>query len=124
MVIKARANRTRAALITEWVVAMAILAVVMLPLAFSFMQESKMCRAYYYKAVALEIIDGEMEVLAAGEWHAFKPGPQDYPVSGVSATNLPPGAFRLTLRDAQLRLEWIPKRRGQGGNVFREVKLR
>jgi hypothetical protein len=65
------ANRRRGALVTEAVIALGILAVTLIPLAFAFMQEIKLCRAYYYKAVALEIIDGEMEVLAAGEWRAF-----------------------------------------------------
>lgn len=124
MVTQFPSGKQRGALITEWVVAMGILAVVMLPLAFSFNQESKLCRAAYFKAAALEIIDGEMEVLAAGEWRAYKPGPQEYSVSARAATNLPPGAFRLTLADGQARLEWIPKSRGHGATVAREVKLK
>jgi hypothetical protein len=124
VVARIPANKQSAALVTEWVVAMGILTVVMLPLAFSFIQESKLCRAYYYKAVAMQIVDGEMEVLAAGEWRAFKPGPQEYPISATSATNLPPGIFRLTVAKENLRLEWVPKARGRGGNVFREVKLK
>ena len=124
MVTKTSPNTQRAALITEWVVAMGILTFVMVPLAFSFMQESKLCRAYYYKALAMEIVDGEMEALAAGEWRAFKAGQQDYRVSAAAATNLPPGSFSLTLVEKRVRLEWIPKRRGGGGGVVREVKLK
>jgi len=124
MVIIVRKNKQRAALVTEWVVAMGIFTMAMLPLAFSFFQESKLARAYYYKAVAMEIVDGEMEVLAAGEWHWFKPGQQAYRVSAAAATNLPPGNFALTVGEERLRLEWTPKRHGQGGSVVREVKIK
>jgi hypothetical protein len=123
MVTNGRTKREHGALATECVIAMGILATVMLPLSFSFMQETKMSRAYYQRAVALEIIDGEMEVLAAGEWRAFIEGRQRYPVRAAAATNLPPGEFALTLREGSARLEWIPNARGVGGAVVREVKL-
>jgi hypothetical protein len=123
MVTRIAREGRRGALITEWAVAMGILVVVMLPLAYSLVQESRLCRAYYYKAVALEIIDGEMEVLAAGEWRAFKSGEQAYALSSRAATNLPPGAFRLTVEEKRLRLDWIPARHGYGGRLTREVKL-
>ena len=116
--------RNRGALITECAVALGILAAVMLPLAFAFLHETKLCRAYYHKAVALEIIDGEMEALAAGEWRTFQPGEQPYPVRAASATNLPPGKFLLTLGDDRARLEWIPDARNQGGTVSREAKVK
>lgn len=121
---KIRSKRERGALATECIVALGILAAVMLPLSFSFLQEGKACRAYYHRAVALEIIDGEMETLAAGEWRAFESGRQNYAVRAASATNLPAGEFVLTLRKGAARLEWIPKTRGSGGAVAREVKLR
>lgn len=119
-----RTQNERGALATECVVALGILATVMLPLSFSFMQETKVCRAYYHRAVALEIIDGEMELLAAGEWRVFRDGRQVYPVLAASATNLPPGEFTLTLRDGLARLEWTPKSRGVGGAVVREARLK
>ena len=59
---------------------MSILAVAMIPLTYSFVQEQKLCRAYYYRAVVMEILDGELEVLVAGEWRSFKEGSQAYRV--------------------------------------------
>jgi hypothetical protein len=112
------------ALLTEAVVALGILAAVMIPLAFTFQQETRTVRAHYYKAVAMEIVDGEIEALAAGEWRAFRPGNQSYAIRAAAATNLPPGAFVLTLEGARARLEWIPKSGGAGGIVAREVKVR
>ena len=93
------------ALHTEAVVALSILVAVMLPLTFTFLQETRTCRAHYYKAVAMEIVDGEIEALSAGEWRAFKPGKQRYSVHADSATNLPPGDFVLTLDNARMRLK-------------------
>ena len=112
------------ALQTEAIVALGILVAVMLPLAFTFLQETRTCRAHYYKAVAMEIVDGEIEALAAGEWRAFKSGKQTYPVRAAAGTNLPPGEFVLTLGDARARLELIPRTGGAGGIVAREVNVR
>jgi hypothetical protein len=114
----------RAALTTELVIAMAILATALIPISFAFIQEMKLCRAYYYKAVAMEIIDGEMEILVAGEWRAFQEGVQPYAVSAGSATNLPPGKFTLTVAGEIARLEWTPKVQGKGGKVSREAVVK
>ena len=114
----------RAALVTEWVVAMGVFVLACLPLAFEFMHETKLCGAYYQRALALEIVDGEMEMLAAGEWRTFQPGRQPYTVKTDSLTNLPPGQFVLTLSGERIRLEWVPQARGKGGTVVREVKLK
>jgi len=42
--------------------------------------------ASYQRAVAMEIVDGEIEILAAGEWLAFKSGAQDTRFHSVAAT--------------------------------------
>src|SRR4051812_5831750 len=107
----------------EMVVAMAILASVMLPLAFSFIQEQRLARLYYFRAVAIEIIDGEMEVLMAGEWRGFSKGAHEYHVHANASRNLPPGHFLLSLDDTQLRLEWRPAKRGKGGPVWRAAPI-
>ncbi len=88
----------------ELVVAIGILSAVMLPVAFSLVQEQRSARAYYFRAVAIEIIDGEMEAIAAGEWSAFAAGQQTYSVRAEAARNLPPGQFLLTLEERRLRL--------------------
>lgn len=124
MVISPKRNTTVGALATECAIALGILAAVMIPLSVSFIRETRLCRAYFHKAVALEIVDGEMEALAAGEWQAWEPGEHLYKVKATAATNLPPGKFVFKLGKEQMRLEWIPASSNQGGRVFREVKLR
>jgi hypothetical protein len=104
-------------------IAIAVLMIALLPLAYSFVSEKRLARSYYQRAVAMEIVDGEMEVLAAGEWRSFTPGTHDYPVRSAALTNLPPGRFQLEVQKDKVRLEWLPAVKMQVGPVTREVKL-
>lgn len=117
-------RRRRAALMTELVVAMAILMFALLPLAYSIVGEKRLARATYQRAVTMEIVDGELEVLAAGGWHAFNLGTNSYSVRAGSATNLPPGEFLVTITAEIVRLEWKPSVKNQGGSVMREVAIK
>ncbi len=119
-----RARRQQGALMVELLVALAILTAVLLPLAYSFTSERRLALGYYQRAVAIEIVDGEMETLLAGEWRAFTPGTHDYQVHCAAATNLPPGRFSLTVEPGKLRLRWQPALKHHGGPVTREASLR
>lgn len=118
------ASRESGALMTELMIAMAILAVVLFPLAFSFAQETRFLRSCYNRAVAMEIVDGEVEVLLAGEWRSFKEGVQDYAPHALAVTNLPSSKFQLTITGRRLRLEWLPSEKDLGGKVIREVTIK
>lgn len=120
----ARRQAARGSLSVELTVALGVLVLALLPLSVSFVPGQHALQSRYFRAVALEIVDGEMEVLAAGEWRAFAPGRQPYPVRAEAAKNLPPGAFTLTLTNGRVRLEWRPEARGTGGPVVREVVLK
>jgi len=115
--------QARGALMIELLIAIAILMLAVLPLALSFLGEQKLARAYYHRAVAMEIVDGEMEALAAGYWRSFQPGVHGYSPRAESALQLPPGRFELTVAEGRLRLAWLPGRPGFGGPVTREVKI-
>jgi hypothetical protein len=116
--------RQAGALMVELLVAMALLTGALLPLAYSLASEKRLARATYQRAVAMEIVDGELEILAAGAWRAFTAGTHEYPVRALSATNLPPGRFVLTIHNKTVRLEWRPSLKMHGGPVIREVTLR
>lgn len=105
----------------ELVVAMSIILLAVLPLAFSVAYENKLLRACYNRAVVMEIVDGELEVLVAGEWRTFQEGTQPYSVRADAITNLPPGRFELTLNGDRLRLAWLPAEKDRGGRVVREA---
>ena len=117
-------NRKRyqsAFLMVELLVAMALVVAVLLPFAYSFAAERRIALASYQRAVAMEIVDGEMEVLVAGEWRAFPSGTHDYHIHAGAATNLPPGRFLLTVQPGIVRLHWQPALKDHGGAVTREA---
>ena len=117
-------TRQRGTLMIELLVAMGLLAIALFPLAYSFVTEQRWSHALYQRTVAMEIVDGEIEVLAAGEWHSYAPGTHDYLARANAATNLPPGRLLLTLEPGKARLEWRPADRKRGGIVVREVNVK
>ena len=116
-----RRRHERGSMIIELMTALAILVTILLPLGLSFVDEQHVCRVYYWRAVAMETVDGEMEVLAGGEWRTFAEGTMPYTVHAESAKYLPPGKFTLTVRGSHLRLEWRPDKSRFGAPVMREA---
>ena len=116
--------RQRGSLMAEMLVAIAMLMAVMVPVAYSYDAEKRAARATYDHAIAMEIVDGEMEVLCAGEWRAFTPGTHPYPVKAAALANLPPGEFTLTLATNKIHLEWKPSMTRRGGAIVREAVLK
>jgi hypothetical protein len=110
-----------AALMTELMIGLAILGIAIFPLAYSFAKEHQYLRSCYQRAVAMEIVDGEMEVLLAGHRHTFTNGVHTLTSRAQSATNLPPGILQLTVAEKNLRVEWLPSGKDQGGKVVREA---
>ncbi len=117
-------QRERAVLLVELSVAIAILIAGMIPLGLTILHDHKHARNLYTRAIAMEILDGEMEILIAGEWRDWADGTHAYEIREVAAAaNLPKGAFILTRDAHSLRLEWKPERRNSGGGIRREFKL-
>jgi hypothetical protein len=108
----------------DLIVGMAILTLAIIPLAFPLVRERQLLRAEYFRGVAMEIVDGEMEILAAGEWCDFPDGPQVYTVHAKAAARLPSGHFQLTKTGKHLRLEWTSDNRQGIGPVVREVTIK
>lgn len=119
-----RLRRQSGALMTEILVALSIFTIAIMPLSVSYMNNQMTVRRLYHKAVAMEIIDGEMEILAAGEWHSFKEGAQPYPIDEKLNRNLPRGTATLTITGKQLRLEWMPEDRRKADIVIREATIK
>ena len=115
-------RRQRGVMIMEVIVAMTLLIVAALPLGFALNSDARLFRVTYQKAVAMEIVDGEMEILAAGQWRSFPEGTNIYPVHAAAATNLPPGQFKFSRTGNHLQLEWRANP-PLGGNVTREVTV-
>jgi len=125
MVIRTRQHlKQRGIVMAELVMAMAILMIALLPLAFSVNSDARLFRATYQRAVAMEIVDGEMEILAAGAWRNFPEGAHPYTVHAKAAANLPAGQFQLTRTGQHLRLEWSSTKKQGIGPVVREVTVK
>ena len=116
--------RRHGILMTDVMVGLAIIGLAIFPLAYSFAQESKYLRRCYERAVAMEIVDGEMEIIRAGGWRSFTNGVHVLKTTTRSATNLPPGELRLTLTDKHARVEWLPAKTAPGSPVVREATLK
>lgn len=110
-------------LMVDLVVALAIFGLAVLPVGYAFARERQLLRAEYVRAAADEIVDGEAEILAAGDWTNFPDGPQAYPVHSLAASHLPPGHFQLTKTGRHLRLEWLPEERRGVGAIVREFTV-
>ena len=117
-------RRTRGFLEVDLMVGLAILTLAVLPLGYSFVRERQVLRIEYCRSVANEIVDGEMEILAAGAAKNLPDGAQNYPVQASAASQLPPGHFQLTKNGSHLRLEWTPDKKHGGGPVVRETTLK
>jgi hypothetical protein len=111
----------RGSMMIELMMALTIVVTILLPLGFSFVDEQHALCVYYWRAVAMETVDGEMEVLAAGEWRTYPEGSHLYVVYAESAKYLPNGQFTLAVHGPQLRLEWRPDKMRYGAPVVREA---
>ena len=119
-----RRRSAHAFLMLELMFAMALLAIAFFPLAYSSIADAKLFRITYQRAVAMEIVDGEMEILAAGEWRVYPEGTQTYQVQANAAANLPAGHFQLTRHGNHLRLEWDSDGKSGVSAVVREVTVK
>lgn len=108
----------------DLVIGLAILGLAIVPLAFSFAHEQKSLRAEYVRAVAVEIVDGESEILAAGAGKNLSDGTQAFAVHANAAANLPSGHFQLTKTGNHIRLEWLPDKHIGVGIIAREFNLK
>ena len=107
----------------DLIAALAIFSIAILPLGYTFARERQVLKIDYARSVANEIVDGEMEILAASADKNFSDGSQVYTVHARAAAVLPPGHFQLTKNGNHLRLAWMPDERHGLGAVIRETTL-
>ena len=119
-----RPARCRAFLQLDVAIALTVLALVFIPLSVSSSGDLDLARRHYFEAVALQLIDGEMDVLLAGEHRKYIPGEHRIKPVGDAVQNLPEGEFVLSVQDEKLTLAWMPKKLAKWGRVERVVELK
>ena len=117
-------NSERGILQMDLAAGMAILALAIVPLGFSFAKERQVLKLEYQRSVIVELVDGEMEILAAGAARNLPEGAQAISVASRATEKLPPGHFQLHKTGSHLRLEWLPEKKCGFGPVIREVTLK
>jgi len=123
MVIRSgKTNSRRGVLEVDMLIALALLFGAAIPLMCTFASDARALRFGYERAVAMELVDGEMEVLAAGGWRNHPLGTNEITLSGGAAKNLHPTTAVLIRQPGSIRLEWRPNG-PRNLHVIREVKL-
>jgi hypothetical protein len=118
-----RQPRTSAGFLeVELVVALAVLMIAVLPLAYTFVSDQRALRVAYERAAAMQLVDGEMETLVAGGWRQYSVGTHEITLAGNAAANLPTQRALLTVNTHSIRLEWRTAKRPSAG-IIREAKL-
>jgi hypothetical protein len=118
------AHRSRGFLQVDLLVGLTILTLAVLPLGYSFARERQALRTEYRRSVIVELVDGEMEILAAGAANSLPDGAQNYPVSSRASAKLPVGHFQITKTGSRLRLAWLPDEKCGLSAVVRETTLK
>ena len=113
----------KASLQIDCLVALGLVMTVVLPLGYGFLRTQRLMRQTYQRALVIELTDGELEVLAAGEWRAHPAGSQDYAMRGGALANVPPGRWELSRDERVCRLEWQPADPRQHVHFAREFPL-
>jgi hypothetical protein len=117
-------RKQRGFLQIDMVAGIALLTIAIIPLGYSFAQERSALRRETSRAAIIELLDGEMEVLAAGAAKNLPDGAQDYPVTSPVLNGVPPGHFTLTKTGHNLELDWSPAEKCGIGTLTREAVLK
>jgi hypothetical protein len=113
----------RGFLTTELVIAMAMFVIALVPLGVLAMREHRLARALYFRAVAGEILDGELEVLLAGGWKSLSPGTNALPVRAEATNSLPAGRFEAVFEPPRLMVQWRANKPHTGGDTYRRGQV-
>ncbi|KAB2671559.1 MAG: hypothetical protein DVB31_04540 [Verrucomicrobia bacterium] len=105
-------------------VALGLVVVLILPMGFGAVANQRLMRQTYQRAVVMELIDGELEVLASGDPQRAPVGVREIRMGGYAATNLPSGKFLLTRTDRTCRIEWVPTDTRHAVPFAREIAMK
>jgi hypothetical protein len=108
----------------DLIAGLALLTIAIVPLGYSFARERQMLKIEYHRGVIVELVDGEMEILAAGAARNLPDGTQQLSVQSRAVEQLPASHFQLTKTGNHLRLEWRADEKCGISPVVRETMLK
>ena len=108
----------------DLMLAVSILMLLFIPFGVTSSGKLDLARRQHFEAVALQMIDGELDVLLAGERQKYLLGEHKITPPGEAVKTLPVGEFILIVKEKQLYLAWVPEKEAKWGRVEREVTLK
>jgi hypothetical protein len=109
----------RGGVLMELIVGLALLAGVLLPLAGGFVSQRRMAAQLSKRLVLMELIDGELEFIAAGRWKEFNEGTNSFLIETPAGFVPPAGRSYLIRESDRFRLVWEPEAKTALGTIER-----
>lgn len=111
--------RRRGGVLMELIVGLALLAGVLLPLTGGFVSQRRMAAQLSKRLVLTELIDGELEFIAAGRWKEFNEGTNAFVIEMPPGFVPPAGRSYLVRESDHFRLLWEPDTKTALGTISR-----
>ena len=108
----------------DLMLAVSILMLLFIPFGVTSSGKLDLARRQHFEAVALQMIDGELDVLLAGERQKYPLGEHKITPPGAAVKTLPVGEYILVVKENQLSIAWVPEKEAKWGRVEREVTLK
>jgi hypothetical protein len=112
-------RRTAGAIHLETILALALTAAVLLPISGIVVTQRRMASDLARHLMMIELVDGEMELIASGDWVRFSEGTHSIPLPSPEGFVPPVGELTLERHGREFRLTWRPTNRWIGGGIER-----
>lgn len=111
-------------LLPDLAVALLLLTVALLPLAYSFASQRRLLQAEMDRAAVVQLVDGELELLLAGPWKKLPEGSSPVTLRTNGMARVVSGDCVVSKRGRALKIEWTPAPHSGVGRVVREGAAR
>ncbi len=113
-------------MIYEIMIAITVLSIALIPLAYNIKAEMQMLSALYYRSVAEQVLDGHIKFLALGEYKKYTEGQQKYIINNKAFNQLPKGNITLEISKTEensikIILQWETIKKHGIGKIYKEI---
>ena len=103
----------------EAILALALTAAVLLPISGIVVSQRRIASDLTRHLTMIELVDGEMELIAAGDWVRYPEGTHSVPLPSPEGFVPPVGELTLVRQGREFSLAWRPANRWIGGGIER-----